>query len=1376
MGNTCTSDTPPHSDQQQAGHNTQQATLANKSYLETLFGPANAPNASPYHPLSRQPVLVPKLFDLALEQLCVSLVDQQSLEALLIQQQRKRRGSIRIAESDGGGTLPSTPTASAAAVWTSTPPVEKGFHGATRRYSHADAYPPPNYLVKTSKSAEKERLKQQQQQHQSPSGGLTSAVPLAAPRSPFHAHNVMVHSPVLAGMNGHMAVHIGGAGFSTPKTPKRARSLSLSSKESPELQPQLYQAGALGSSQRMLLASGTSATGSAARRDSHSSAGSSPLYGALGGPGNKSVPASPFWLGASANASTSSPHTHSFPHGAAASPASTVPPLHRSHSTPSHDRSGLAGGEPQSQPAPPTRSWLDPPELALPPSSSSKINLSAAAMAGGRARFKEARLLDENGDELQDGFDLSTSTLLSSGSIGTAALGSSSSVSRQLRLPDTIIQLIFDRLISEELLTQTNIHLFTASNLSRMDFTGNAGRPSVNEDSTNVNCANIQSKYSQELTDEWMHVLFENIVRHYHTLQTMLQQSHDTRMQPTPAGAGRSMSTPATPMISAARPTAKTISPPAIFPFTGSSTSPPVVRSSQSASSSSSSVSSSPLPASSPLFASSSCSTSPSPSTPPKRAYPVCVIPPHRVNLNGEEARSLQTGGEEQPEARAAVVTATLPGILANMRQSNAIPGGQEVPASAAVSSPRLVPSTNSPQHGSITSLQLERQLSANKMALDSTPSPKRLSNADLQASTSSSLLQSFSNLSPVPHRVDPLPVVHTPASFASPMPTIHNPLSITSPAPSLALYRHAPTLTSLNLSGCYQITNRSLQPLQVCLMLTDLNLNQCTQISDELLMCTLGNKFYLQSLQLKGLKGVTDKTLEVLADKGKLKRLYLDSCNITDHGLSALGGLTHLQHFSVGWCGKRVTERGLAFLKQNFRLKTLCLAFTGIQSLQFFANLRMLKEINLSGCRIAEPSLKQLNSFPHLTHVYLPRTAFREIPSAFLHHGLVTLDLSFSSAVASGKLLHQFQHWCSSAPIDLKSTTSTSFATTGAQPPLEDAEVEVGWMGDGEGEEGMGSSGSRSHSYLSTSLLEQELSASPPAASTILASASSSSYSTPPRAGTAAVAHRSIQSVGVGPVVPTPPILLRTLILESCCIDNRIAQVIGENCVNLTDLNIVDTDVTSDGLLAFAPLKMLRSLNFSGCKVLNHSLAVLSHFKQLSELYMDCPSITDAGLAHLRCLAPTLLRLDVFETPVSESGLEHILLLRRLTFLELCGGRLTNMGLARIATNLPALTSLNVSQNKKIDDLGLDALRSLRQLVHLNLSGCSVTHKGFSFLHAVKKQNESGSAQPAGHEEESPLKRISLFGCEFKATSSKMKDLPSQLQLGIDAGVVSIE
>ncbi|MHB0924797.1 MAG: leucine-rich repeat domain-containing protein [Bellilinea sp.] len=58
---------------------------------------------------------------------------------------------------------------------------------------------------------------------------------------------------------------------------------------------------------------------------------------------------------------------------------------------------------------------------------------------------------------------------------------------------------------------------------------------------------------------------------------------------------------------------------------------------------------------------------------------------------------------------------------------------------------------------------------------------------------------------------------------------------------------------------------------------------------------------------------------------------------------------------------------------------------------------------------------------------------------------------------------------------------------------------------------------------------------------------------------------------------------------------------------------------------------------------------------------------------------------------------------------------------LVKAVSGLASLTSLNLSENRKITDLGLSRLAALPGLTRLNLSSCSISNQGLAHLTALK-------------------------------------------------------
>lgn len=59
---------------------------------------------------------------------------------------------------------------------------------------------------------------------------------------------------------------------------------------------------------------------------------------------------------------------------------------------------------------------------------------------------------------------------------------------------------------------------------------------------------------------------------------------------------------------------------------------------------------------------------------------------------------------------------------------------------------------------------------------------------------------------------------------------------------------------------------------------------------------------------------------------------------------------------------------------------------------------------------------------------------------------------------------------------------------------------------------------------------------------------------------------------------------------------------------------------------------------------------------------------------------------------------------------------------LVKAVKDLVGLTTLNLAENRKITDEGLTRLLLLPRLTHLNLSSCSITNRGLATLTALKK------------------------------------------------------
>lgn len=136
-----------------------------------------------------------------------------------------------------------------------------------------------------------------------------------------------------------------------------------------------------------------------------------------------------------------------------------------------------------------------------------------------------------------------------------------------------------------------------------------------------------------------------------------------------------------------------------------------------------------------------------------------------------------------------------------------------------------------------------------------------------------------------------------------------------------------------------------------------------------------------------------------------------------------------------------------------------------------------------------------------------------------------------------------------------------------------------------------------------------------------------------------------------------------------------------------------------------------------------------------------------DARRRHDRLAdTPRPLRRDV--------GLKHVARLRRLRHLELCGGGVSDAGVARLGGALGALRTLNLSQNLDITDRGVPALTELPVLESLNLSHTRVGTAGVASLARIPS-----------------LTSLALHGCEAAPPQAAQlrAALPRLVSLGLE-------
>jgi NACHT domain/Leucine Rich repeats (2 copies)/Leucine Rich repeat len=167
----------------------------------------------------------------------------------------------------------------------------------------------------------------------------------------------------------------------------------------------------------------------------------------------------------------------------------------------------------------------------------------------------------------------------------------------------------------------------------------------------------------------------------------------------------------------------------------------------------------------------------------------------------------------------------------------------------------------------------------------------------------------------------------------------------------SLEGFQYFTSLTTLNLSGCQQVSN--LTPLAHLIHLTSLNLSGCQQVSD---LSPLAHLIHLTSLNLFGCQQVND-----LSPLAYLTNLSLSWCKqLSD--LTPLAHLTYLTSLDLSWCEHLTDLTPLAHLTNLTSLNfSMCEQLSDLKPL---AHLTSLTNLNLSSCK----QVSDLTPLAHLT------------------------------------------------------------------------------------------------------------------------------------------------------------------------------------------------------------------------------------------------------------------------------------------------------------------------------------------------------------------------------------------------------------------------
>jgi hypothetical protein len=142
-----------------------------------------------------------------------------------------------------------------------------------------------------------------------------------------------------------------------------------------------------------------------------------------------------------------------------------------------------------------------------------------------------------------------------------------------------------------------------------------------------------------------------------------------------------------------------------------------------------------------------------------------------------------------------------------------------------------------------------------------------------------------------------------------------------------LSHLRSLTRLTILSLNSCAGITDIGLTHVGMLTNLQTLYLDNCTQITDQGIQ-HLSKLTNLQALILTGCTQISDAALEVIGNMTNLHTLNLDRCpRLTDRGLASLHDLINLNNLSLDRCDQ-ITDAGLLHLRGLENLQTLSVTY----------------------------------------------------------------------------------------------------------------------------------------------------------------------------------------------------------------------------------------------------------------------------------------------------------------------------------------------------------------------------------------------------------------------------------------------------------------
>ena len=219
----------------------------------------------------------------------------------------------------------------------------------------------------------------------------------------------------------------------------------------------------------------------------------------------------------------------------------------------------------------------------------------------------------------------------------------------------------------------------------------------------------------------------------------------------------------------------------------------------------------------------------------------------------------------------------------------------------------------------------------------------------------------------------------------------------------SLAL--QARSLQRLSLCGCVRVSDRSLKPVGACVLLRSLSLAGCSRLTDDGL-ASLTSLSLLTELSLQGCARLTGSALQHIGRLARLVSLDLSSCRGVAT-LAPLRTLAQLERLLLGWTA--VTDEDMQHVACCGSLTHLQLCRTRVGDAGMTAlagRLPLLRQLDLTGCRVSDASSAALATWPRLTELSLAgctvsSAALRELGSSAME--LEALNMAHTGVTDDG-------------------------------------------------------------------------------------------------------------------------------------------------------------------------------------------------------------------------------------------------------------------------------------------------------------------------------------------------------------------------------------